>query len=98
MVLAGTDMGSEATSTTLSSSATSTTGSERGDPSAPSTVPAGSLVVNAEVDPIDADGVVDPVPGEAKVALRDHLRRRLSESADACMYKSRSVVCMFLVG
>lgn len=85
MVLAaGTDISSEAASTTASSSATSTTGSDLIHMS-PRPAATGSLVVTGEAEPIDADGVVDTVPSEAKLALRDHLRRRLSDGTDcAC--------------
>ena len=38
------------------------------------------LVVTGEVDAMEADGVVDTVPGEAKAALRNHLRRRLTDA------------------
>lgn len=66
-----------------SSATASTVGS---DPnrysSSPSPPNHGVLVVTGEVDTIDADGVVDTIPGEAKAALRDQLRRRLTDQPD----------------
>lgn len=71
------DIPSEAQSVaqSLASTSTSTSTSDLESP-----VPTGGLVVTGDIDPVEADGVVDSVPGEAKTALRDHLRRRLSEA------------------
>jgi hypothetical protein len=82
------DINSEAeAASTTQSSATSTTGSEKEDVSGPTST-YGGLVVTGEVDTVDADGVVDAVPGEAKQALREHLRRRLSDGTDVCAHSS----------
>lgn len=88
MIVAGIDVSSEAeAASTTQSSAPSTTGGDQGDASGsgPAST-SGGLVVTGEVDTVDADGVVDAVPGEAKQALREHLRRKLSDGTDVCAY------------
>jgi hypothetical protein len=69
----------------VNSSAASTNSDRNPNNSPPITASRTRLVVTGDVETIDADGVVDAVPGAAKAALRDHLRRRLSEGrGDGC--------------
>lgn len=88
MILAPTGAGTNSEAASTQSSAASATGSEMRDVSGPPTT-SGGLVVTGEINAVDADGVVDTVPGEAKQALRDHLRQKLSDSTDACAQISR---------
>ena len=92
VVATGPDIMSEAASITQSSAA-SATGSEKRDISGPPPT-SGGLVVTGEVDTMDADGVVDTVPGDAKQALREHLRRRLNDGTDACAHAFTLFYCI----